>query len=350
MPHFGWYYLTFLLPLSVIAGLESGGIAVWMTPIWVFAITPVLDYVFGEKTGNVLAESEADRTLSFGYNFVLWAWPPVQLAILYQVTLFVIAPTSTMAEIVGATLSVGIMTGAIGITWAHELCHRTKLFERVLAEILLTCVAYAHFSIEHVYGHHKNVATPRDPASARYGEGFYRFLPRTIIGSYRNAWIIEKHQLAKKKLPFWHYRNRMLRYGVVQILLLFGIYGFAGGVGIGFYLGQAIIAIILLELINYLEHYGLQRQADKNGKYERVQPWHSWNSSHVVSNLYLINLARHSDHHYNASRRYQILRHFENAPQLPLGYAALLIVALIPPLWFRLMNPRVQRWQEKYLL
>lgn len=349
MPHFGWYFLTYLVPLFFIVGVVAENLfLIWFVPIWMFVITPLLDHYRGVATGNVKPERENTYTRSLGYNAVVWFWVPLQTLLLLLGLVRVADLSLNSSHFLGLAISTGLITGAIGITWAHELCHRTNKIERALAEILLSQVLYAHFAIEHVYGHHKNVATPVDPATSRYGQSFYRFLPQTLIGSFLSAWRIENRQLDKKGKGFLSFENRMLRYMVIQSLMLVISYLIFGLSGLVFLIIQAGIAILLLELINYLEHYGLVRKQNAKGRYERVQPWHSWNSSNIISNLSLINLARHSDHHFIASRPYQILRHFEEAPQLPSGYSAMLMLALWPPLWFKIMNPHVKAWQEAY--
>lgn len=347
MPHYLRFYLTFLMPAAVAFAIYHGGWMVWIAPIWSFVILPIMDYLAGNNTRNV-AENEEDRyNNNTGYNLLVLCWPFIQIPILIYALYTVATVDFTAIEYIGLAVSVGIVTGSLGITWAHELCHRTGFIEKLFAEILLTSVSYAHFSIEHVYGHHKNVATTKDPATSRYGEGFYRFLPRTVIGSFLSAWDIEKAQLKKKGRPFLHYNNRMLRYVLVQVLVFAAVYMLLGGLATLFFALQAVIAFTLLELINYIEHYGLERKQLPDGRYEKVQPWHSWNSSSLMSNLALINLARHSDHHFKASRKYQILRHFEEAPQLPLGYGGMLVIATVPPLWFYIMNPKVEDWRDQ---
>ncbi len=350
MPHYGWYYLTYLLPALVAWGIYAGGWMLWIAPLWTFVLVPIYDHLRGTEKGNLKPESEASYSANVGYNLVVWLWPFMQAGLLAAAFARIYVGGFEFWELVAMAFSVGIITGAVGITWAHELCHRTNLIERALAEITLYMVCYPHFCVEHVYGHHKNVATPQDPATSRLGESFYRFYFRCVWGSLKSAWQIEAQQMKKKRKPMLHYSNRMVRYLIVQLLIVAAVYYLFGGIGLVFFIVQSIVAFTLLELINYLEHYGLLRKQNDQGRYETVRPWHSWNSSHIVSNLSLINLARHSDHHFRASRRYQILRHFEEAPQLPSGYSAMLVMALVPPLWFRIMNPRVREWRETHYI
>lgn len=343
-----WYFLPYLIPLTVLSGIEHGGLWTFQTPVWVFLIIPLLDELVGEKTRNPDESKAPSAISSLVYKAVVWGWAPVQWALLLRGIQSVTSADLTALEQVGVTVSVGLITGAIGITFAHELCHRPSRFERALAEILMASVSYTHFVIEHIHGHHRRVATPDDPATARLGESFYAFYPRTILGGLVSAWQLERNRLARRGRPVWHPTNRMLRFGLEQIVL-YGTMGFFfGWKGILFWSVQAVIAFTMLEVINYLEHYGLIRKEIKPGVFETVKPWHSWNSSHFISNIYLINLARHSDHHYRAGRRYERLRHFEDAPQLPAGYAAMFLVALVPPFWFAVMDSRVERWRARY--
>jgi alkane 1-monooxygenase len=211
-----------------------------------------------------------------------------------------------------------------------------------MAKMLLLSTLYMHFFIEHNRGHHKNVSTPLDPATSRLNESFYRFLPRTVIGSWIDAWKLEEHRLRKLNLNIWNpINNEMLRFQIIQVLFVLSIYFFLGLKCMLAFIAAATIGFVLLEIVNYIEHYGLQRKMLPNGAYEKVKPHHSWNSEHELGRILLFELTRHSDHHYNASRKYQILRHFDNAPQMPSGYLAMIPLALIPPLWFRIMNPRV---------
>jgi len=213
----------------------------------------------------------------------------------------------------------------------------------LMAKALLLTALYTHFFIEHNRGHHKHVATDKDPASARFGESIYAFWLRSVTGSYRNAWRLESKRLQRQGLPFWSWRNEMIRFQVYQVLYLALVGLIFGWQMIGYALAIAVFGFLLLESVNYIEHYGLRRKEIAPGRYEKVQPWHSWNSNHEMGRIFLYELTRHSDHHYKASRKYQILRHFDESPQLPFGYPTSIVISLIPPLWFALMNGRVKR-------
>jgi len=250
-------------------------------------------------------------------------------------------------DILGRIISFGIACVSIGINVAHELGHRTKPLERFLSKALLLTSQYMHFIIEHNRGHHKNVATPQDPASARRGEMLYSFWYRTITRSYLSAWNLEKKRLTSKKISFWSFKNEMFQFIILQLTLIAAVWIPFGWVATLYYLAAAFLGIIFFETVNYLEHYGLTRQKTASGSYERVQPIHSWNSNHVVGRALLFEVTRHSDHHFMASRKYQILRNFEEAPQLPAGYPIMIICALLPPLWFAVMHKHMKKIKEE---
>jgi alkane 1-monooxygenase len=245
----------------------------------------------------------------------------------------------TPVELAGLLISVGICTGGLGITVAHELIHKASWFDRRLGQLLLLNVGYMHFYIEHLIGHHGRVATPEDPASARLGESFYRFYARTVPGSWLSAWKIERERIARLQLPWW--RNQMLWFTVLP-LAYGGLLSLFGWQAFPFFLAQCVVGFSLLELVNYLEHYGLERQALPNGRYERVTVMHSWSTPQRLTNYFLLNLQRHADHHVNAAKPYPVLLHIEGAPELPTGYAGMVLLALVPPLFRRVMDPRVE--------
>jgi alkane 1-monooxygenase len=237
-------------------------------------------------------------------------------------------------------LTVGTVAG-IAINTAHELGHKRDRLERRLSKVALAQTGYGHFYVEHNRGHHARVSTPEDPASARLGESFWAFLPRTVWGSLRSAWSIEAAALRRKGHPVWSPRNDVLNAWALSIVLLGALLVAFGWQVLPLLVIQAVFGFSLLEVVNYIEHYGLLRQRVANGRYERCQPEHSWNSNNVASNLALYHLERHSDHHANPTRRYQALRNFDDAPQLPSGYALMIGLAYLPPVWRRVMDPRV---------
>ena len=253
-------------------------------------------------------------------------------------------------EKVGVFFGMGVVSGTIGINYAHELMHQKSKLERWLADLLLASVLYSHFRSEHLRVHHIWVGTPRDPVTARYNEGFHRFFPRVLWQCRRSAWAAEVGMLRRKGLPWWNRANPYWRYWALQGSMVVLALALGGWVGLGLFAVQAFVAVWQLELVNYIEHYGLTRRHLGDGRYEHVLPRHSWNSSYKASNWLLINLQRHSDHHYKPDRRFPLLQTYgdDEAPQLPLGYPVMTIAAMIPPVWKRIMNPRVKAWRKRF--
>jgi alkane 1-monooxygenase len=238
----------------------------------------------------------------------------------------------------------GLLCGTFGINVGHELGHRNNFIEQTMAKLLLSTSLYMHFFIEHNKGHHKHVATPNDPSSARLGESLYVFYYRTIVYSYLSAWKIANEECVKKGKPVFSMYNEMLQAHFWQLLLVTIIYLLFGGLITFYFLIAAVFGFLLLETVNYIEHYGLSRKQNENGKYERAMPNHSWNSNHILGRMMLFELSRHSDHHYLASRKYQILQHHQNAPQMPTGYPGMMILSLFPPLWFKVMHKQMEKY------
>jgi alkane 1-monooxygenase len=340
---------------SVYLYVAAMGAALWLHGPWVllpvaltFVVIPILDALAGTSAWNPDPAEAAALADDARYRWLTWAWLPFGIALTILTLMRVVSPDANWAERIGLVFALGFTNG-IGIVFAHELVHRPGRFEQFLGEAILTIVSYAHFRVEHVFGHHRFVATPRDPATARYGENVYTFIPRSVAGQLASAWQLEGERLARRGDPVWSARNRMIWYAVALLAAYAGVGAFFGPLGLVFFALQGCVAFASLEVVNYLEHYGLARREIAPGKYETTQPRHSWNSAHRVTNWYYINLARHSDHHAFASRRYQLLRTYgdEHIPQLPYGYPSMYLLALVPPLWFRTMNPRVQAWRER---
>jgi alkane 1-monooxygenase len=337
------FFLAFSLPLMLLLGVELGGIWTLTPLLFAFGVIPTLDAALERERDN----PDEARGHQRRFDVPLLAWIPVQLGVTAYALWRLVHGELHGLEIAGVVASLGVINGAGGINIAHELMHRKSRLHRAGAELLMTSVSYTHFCIEHVLGHHRKVATPDDPATSRLGESFYRYYPRTVIGGLRSAWALEGERCRARGIPAPSLRDRRFRYVLVLAAVYAGVFLALGGLGLGLFIAQGVVAFSLLEAINYIEHYGLARKRLANGHYERVRPEHSWNSAHRVSNYYLFNLARHSDHHYLASREYDRLRHHEDAPQLPAGYAGMVLLALVPPLWFRVMNPRVAAWNGR---
>ncbi|MDN7586657.1 alkane 1-monooxygenase [Burkholderia seminalis] len=334
--------LTITLPILAAQLALSTGLHVfwWFGPLFAFGVIPVLDTLIGDDRDNppeaVVPHLERERY----YRFIVYLATCVEYVAFFMCVGIVGTHALAWYDYVGFALSLGAATG-ISINTAHELGHKTDRFERWLAKITLAPVAYGHFYVEHNRGHHVRVATAEDPASARYGESFWAFLPRTVTGSIRSAWRLEKARLERLGRSPWTWRNEVLHAWAMTVVVWGIAIAMAGKVVIPFLVIQAVYGASLLEVVNYVEHYGLGRRKLPSGRYERCTPQHSWNSNHVVTNLFLYQLQRHADHHANPTRSYQALRHFDDSPQLPAGYATMILFAYMPPLWYRVMNPRV---------
>jgi alkane 1-monooxygenase len=342
LPHM----LGFLLPVAVVYGVRLGGLGTFLPVGLLLVVIPILDALSGLDLSSPSEDEELSRNPWF--QLVTWAWAIAQPTLLFWTLDRAASGTLTALELTGLTLSVGMTTGTIGLTFAHELVHRAGRFERALGEILLATTSYTQFAIGHVYGHHRHVGTPRDPATARFGESLYAFVPRSVIGSALSAARFEVERLRKRGRAPWHASNRMFRYAATQAAMYVSAFLFFGAMGAVVLALQAAIAIALVEAVNYVEHYGLERRELAPGRYERIMPWHSWDSSHRLTNWMLINLARHADHHMLASKRYQALDPLDTAPQLPAGYGSMFLLALVPPLWRRKMDPRVIEWRVQH--
>ncbi|AXI04734.1 alkane 1-monooxygenase [Aquirhabdus parva] len=311
----------------------------WIGPIAIHVVIPILDRIIGEDKNNPPEEIVAKLERDPYYATIVKAFIPLQyLALFIGAYLYTRKETPAFDKL-GIAISVGALNG-IAITNAHENSHKSDKFNQIMSHLVLAPTAYGHFRVEHPYGHHKRVATPEDPASAQMGESFWRFLPRTVIGSFKSAIEIEKNRLARRGKTFWCLENELLQGWAMTAGLYSTLVAIFGRKVIPFIAIQAVYGFSLLEVINYVEHYGLLR-AKQNGKYERTKPEHSWNSNKIVTNLFLYQLQRHSDHHAHPTRSFQALRHFEDAPQLPSGYATMILPAYIPALWFRMMDKRV---------
>ena len=330
------------VPFLAWGWVEATGIeAFWFFgPFLVFVFFPLLDIVVGVDATNppdsVLKWLEQDRY----YRWCTYVFIPVQYAGLVFACWLWSSGDLSVLDSLGLALSVGVV-GGIAINTAHELGHKRANLERWLSRVALAQTGYGHFFIEHNRGHHVRVATPEDPASSRLGESFWAFLPRTVAGSLSSAWGIECARLDRMGKSHWTLRNDILGAWAMTVVLFAGLAIVFGSVVLPYLLLQAVIGFSLLEVVNYLEHYGLLRQRKEDGRYERCLPEHSWNSNNVASNVLLYHLQRHSDHHANPTRRYQALRHVDEAPQLPTGYAGMIVLAWVPPLWRRVMDPRL---------
>jgi alkane 1-monooxygenase len=342
-----WLSLA-LVPLAWV-GAIVGGWTVILLPLSTWYLFSIIDAFAGVNEENAdLATPEAEL---FWYRLITLIWAPIQFATIFGVLWYVTQTGHLGAwEQVGLFFGIGVISGVVGINYSHELMHQKPKVERWMADVLLAMVLYSHFRSEHMLVHHRYVGTPRDPVTARYNEGFHRFFPRVLRQCYVSAFGAEAAMLARKDKPWTYVSNPFWRYWALQLAMLLLAFVIGSWTGVGLFLLQAFVAIWQLELVNYVEHYGLTRKHLGNGKYEHVLPRHSWNAAQKASNWLLINLQRHSDHHYKPGRRFPLLQTYtaDQAPQLPYGYPVMTVAAMIPPLWRRMMNKRVRAWRARY--
>jgi len=342
-----WLSLVFV-PLIAL-GAAWGGWWLALSPLYGIGMITLLDYITGLNLEN--PDTETPVTKLFWYRLITLIWLPVQLALIFG-ALWWVTDSGHLAvhELLLLFYGIGVASGAVGIVYAHELLHQKNRVERWLGDLLLASVLYSHFRSEHLQVHHRYVGTPRDPVTARYNEGFWRFFLRVLASCPGSAWRAEAAMLQRRGRSVWHPANPFWRYGALQVGFLGLAFWIGGWAGLGLFVWQAFIAVLHLELTNYIEHYGLTRKHLGEGRYEHVLPRHSWNAAHRASNWLLINLQRHSDHHYKPDRRFPLLQTYsdEEAPQLPFGYPAMVLLAAVPPLWRRVMNPRVRAWRRQF--
>lgn len=344
MKHWLKYTTSFILfALAYMAFTHTNGWWCWSALLYAWFIIPMLELLQRPNTSNLSAQAEAAAKNNYMYDVVLYL-----AVVLHIILLFVFLQSWQTANLPISTIiariaTMGLLCGTFGINVAHELGHRKNKWEQLLAKTALLTSLYMHFFIEHNRGHHKWVATPKDPSTAPLHVSVYKFWVRSVLGTYQNAWRIVYKQLQQQGVSFVHYKNEMLLMQLLQIVWLLCIYFFWDWKIMLYYIAAAIIGFLLLETVNYIEHYGLQRKKIGEDVYERTMPWHSWNSNHVIGRLMLFELSRHSDHHYMASRKYQLLRNQPQSPQMPTGYPGMMLLSLFPPLWFFVMHRQMQQ-------
>jgi len=338
--------LKYLLPFGIYLGmyqsLHGYGWMIYLPVIYAFVVIPMLELFIRPNEKNM---DEAEENIAKSerlYDWFLYLIVPFQYLTLFWFLNNITDPALQWWEITGRVLAMGLACGTFGINVGHELGHRINIMEQTFAKALLLTSLYTHFFIEHNKGHHKHVSTPQDPSSAPKGMSLYAFWVRSVVGTWLGAWQIAATEQKKKGLEVWHWRNEMLQLQVLQVVFVTAVGIIFGWKACGYYLLAAVIGFLLLETVNYIEHYGLQRKNLGNGRFKRAMPHHSWNSNHVLGRLMLFELSRHSDHHYLASRKYQVLRNHNEAPQLPTGYPGSMLLATIPPLWFKVMHQRMK--------
>lgn len=337
------YLAAFSIPLVAFIGIYFRGVYSYLTPVYAFVLIPVLELVFPVDTYNISEEESKNKLKNKLFDWLLYLNIPVVFGLLIYALITVNSKFLETYEFVGLIISIGIVLGVNGINVAHELGHRQKTNERFLGKALLLPALYMHFYIEHNFGHHLHAATKEDPATARYNQNVYSFWITSVFRQYFNAWNIQKNLLKNNGFHFLSVKNDTLWFTLFQAVYLLTVYLLFNYTGFIFALFAAITGFILLETVNYIEHYGLLRLKTASGRYERVKEIHSWNSNHVIGRIVLYELTRHSDHHYKTSKKYQILECHKESPQMPFGYPTSMVLAMIPPIWFRIMNKRVPR-------
>jgi alkane 1-monooxygenase len=335
------YLAALTIPISAIIALYFQGVWSYLTPIYAFGVIPILELLLPKSNTNYSEKVQVKRRVNMLFDWLLYLNIPIVFGLLF-IALFIITNGNLESyEFLGLALSVGMVLGTNGINVGHELGHRHSTNERFLGKLLLLPALYMHFYIEHNFGHHLHVATKEDPATAKYNQHVYSFWIASVFKQYVNAWRIQLNLLKKDRLKFFSLKNDMLWYLLFQASFLIAVYLFFGKIGLLFCILSSITGILLLETVNYIEHYGLKRQKTSSGRYERVKQIHSWNSNHIVGRIVLYELTRHSDHHFKSSKKYQTLECHDESPQMPFGYPTSMVLALLPPLWFKIMNKRI---------
>ena len=337
------YSVAYVFPLLTMAAFFIGGVTLYFLPIITFVAIPLLEVIFSGSKDNITEAESASRQQDATFDYMLYGMVVLHVTTIVMFVYLVSQNHFVGSDLTGAIVSAGICCGVFGINIGHELGHRSNVFDQRLAKIMLLTSLYMHFFIEHNRGHHARVSTEEDPASSRKNEVVYMFWIRSICMGWVSAWQIERKRLRRKSSWNKIIKNEMLHFQLIQLVVLSVIFALGGlGTVISFAFA-ALIGVLLLETVNYIEHYGLQRDKKSNGRYERVRPCHSWNSNHSIGRMLLFELSRHSDHHAHPGRKYPALRHFDDSPQFPAGYPAMILLSLVPPLWFVVMNPHLER-------
>ena len=335
------YLMSYSIALFAFIGISLGGFYNYLAVIFTFIFIPVLEIIVRKSNEKYTDEEKKNRNLDPFFDLLLYLNIPIVFGIFFF-SLEKLALASSVYDIIGIILSASIVMATNGINVGHELGHRKSLIARTCSKLLYLPCQYMHFYIEHNFGHHINVATPEDPATARYKQTVYSFWITSVIRTYVSAWEIQLKLLKVSKRGFFSIKNDMIFYTLFQLSFLVFIY-----YNFGLYLTllsivMSIVSFLFLETINYVEHYGLLRKKEPSGRYERVKPHHSWNSNHTIGRIVLYELTRHSDHHFKSSKKYQVLESLDECPHLPHGYPTSILISLIPPLWFSIMNPLVR--------
>lgn len=337
------YLFAYTIPLSTYVSFYLGGYFSFFTLGYAFILIPILELILNETDRKYSENEKEDRLKNFLFDGMLYLNLPIVFILLsYGLNKLIVNSYETY-EIIGLIFSLGILLATNAINVAHELGHRKNILDRNLSKLLFLPCLYMHFYLEHNLGHHKNVGTQEDPATARYNQNLFHFWIESVIKQYFNAWAIQLRLLSMEKRSFFSVKNDMFFYTIFQIGYLIFLFQIFGLMGMVYGIIVAVISFLFLETINYIEHYGLKRKKLPSGRYERVEKFHSWNSNHIVGRIVLYELTRHSDHHYKSNKKYQILENINESPQLPFGYPTSMLLAIFPPLWFHIMNKRIPK-------
>lgn len=347
--HPATYLFVYLFPALAFVALSQGGWWLAALPAVTFGFIPLAELFMTGTTDNTRANAQPSALHKRILDVLVYGLIPLQVGLVvflpYQVHAGAIA---TLPELVGAIATVGICCAAFGINLGHELGHRPNKLDQKAAQLLLATTLYMHFFIEHNRGHHARVATDDDPASSRRGEWLYTFWVRSVVGGWKHAWELENKRLRRRVArPALSLQNQMLRFQIIQVLIVAAVALAFGPLAAATFVASAVIGFLLLETVNYVEHYGLRRTRRPDGRYERVLPAHSWNANHTLGRALLFELTRHADHHANASRHFAQLRHFEDGPQLPTGYPGMILMSLVPPLYHAVMDRTIAAEQAR---
>ena len=335
------YLFAYTIPMATLLSLLSSGMFTYSAPIYAFIIIPLLELSLKDFNTHYSDAQKEKRSNNILFDLLLYFNIPFVFGILGYGFYILNNKVLLNYETIGIILSLGILLATNAINVAHELGHRTSQSERILSKLLLLPCLYMHFYLEHNFGHHKNVATPEDPATSKLNQSVYHFWITSVFNQYLNAWRIQIRLLKKENKGFLSFKNDMMWYTLFQTAYLVIWATTFGTMGLFFAIIVGILSFVFLETINYIEHYGLVRKKLPSGRYERVQTHHSWNSNHIIGRIVLYELTRHSDHHFKASKKYQILENKKESPQLPFGYPTSILLSLVPPLWFWIMNSRI---------
>mgnify|MGYP002015811077 FL=1 len=335
------YMAAYAIPLATALSISSRGWLTFSAVLFAFVVIPIAEMIIGKDSHNLSAEEINTKGVQKIFDIMLYLNVPIVFALLYWAFINITSIEYSALELVGLSYSVGILLATNAINVAHELGHRKSLFERTLSKTLYVPCLYMHFYIEHNFGHHLKVGTPEDGATAKYNQSLYSFWFTSVFKQYFDAWKKQGELLKKSGSGFFSIKNDMAWYVLIQLGYLGIVFFLFSYKGLVFAIAVGVISFLFLESINYIEHYGLRRLKTESGRYERVQKVHSWNSNHSIGRIVLYELTRHSDHHYKSSKKYQVLDCFEESPQLPYGYPTSILMSMLPPLWFKIMNPLV---------